>query len=85
MIEYETKSTAVHKRQKEIYDRKVHGEPYSVNNRIWLFNPAVEKESQKSLTILGLVHTQLLRKFQCDYRNSQKNPIIVDFILTRQG
>jgi hypothetical protein len=32
---------AAHKRQKELYDRRVHGEPYSVGEFVWLHRPQV--------------------------------------------
>ena len=30
-----------HQLQKAIYDRKVHGKPFSIGNMVWLFSPAV--------------------------------------------
>ena len=30
-----------HERQKELYDRRIHGEPYVVGDRVWLLNPKV--------------------------------------------
>ena len=30
-----------HKRQKSIYDEKVHGKPFSVDDLVWLYTPAV--------------------------------------------
>ena len=38
-----------HERQKEFYDRRVHGDPYVVGDRVWLLNPKVPKNSTKKL------------------------------------
>eukprot|EP00731_Ephydatia_muelleri_P010034 Em0005g620a len=38
-----------HKRQKSIYDRKVHGEPYSEGDLVWLFTPAVPSGQSRKL------------------------------------
>ena len=32
-----------HQRQKAIYDRKVHGKPFSIGDMVWLFSPAVPR------------------------------------------
>eukprot|EP00731_Ephydatia_muelleri_P022808 Em0015g391a len=32
-----------HQLQKAIYDRKVHGKPFSIGNMVWLFSPAVPR------------------------------------------
>ena len=45
-------------RQKELYNRKIHGEPYKASDLVWLFNPAVPKGKAKSSTTHGLVHTK---------------------------
>ena len=36
-------------RQKELYDRKVHGEPFQVNNLVWLHSPALGKGQSRKL------------------------------------
>ena len=38
-----------HKRQKELYDRKIHGDPYVAGNWVWVLNPKVPKNSTKKL------------------------------------
>ena len=38
-----------HKRQKTLYDRKVHGRPFSAGDLVWLFNPAVPRGKLKTL------------------------------------
>ncbi|KAL5471331.1 hypothetical protein EMCRGX_G029435 [Ephydatia muelleri] len=38
-----------HKRQKSIYDRKVHGEPYSEGDLVWLYTPAVPSGQSRKL------------------------------------
>ena len=38
-----------HQRQKEIYDRKVHGEPYKKDDLVWLYNPATPSGQSKKL------------------------------------
>eukprot|EP00731_Ephydatia_muelleri_P022337 Em0014g928a len=38
-----------HKRQKSIYDRKVHGEPYSEGDIVWLYTPAVPSGQSRKL------------------------------------
>ena len=38
-----------HKRQKSIYDRKVHGEPYSECDLVWLYTPAVPSGQSRKL------------------------------------
>ena len=32
-----------YQRQKAIYDRKVHGKPFSIGDMVWLFSPAVPR------------------------------------------
>ena len=34
-------------RQKELYNRKIHGEPYKAGDMVWLLNPAVPKGKAK--------------------------------------
>ena len=36
-------------RQKSLYDKKVHGEPYKVGDLVWLLNPAVPKGKSRKL------------------------------------
>jgi len=36
-------------RQKSLYDNKLHGEPYKVNDLVWLLNPAAPKEISRKL------------------------------------
>ena len=38
-----------HKRQKSIYDTKVHGEPYSEGDLVWLYTPAVPSGQSRKL------------------------------------
>ena len=42
-------------RQKEIYDRKVHGQPFEKGDMVWLHNPAAKRgRSNKLVCALGL-------------------------------
>ena len=43
------RTSAVAKRQKELYDRKVHGEILEVGNLVWLHSPAVSRGHSKRL------------------------------------
>jgi len=38
-----------HERQKEQYDKKVHGDPYSVGDWVWVLNPKVPKNNSRKL------------------------------------
>ena len=40
-------SLTKHERQKEIYDRKVHGEPYLKEDYVWLHSPMGKRELSK--------------------------------------
>ena len=78
------KSATAHKRQKEIYDRKVHGEPYKVNDKVWLFNPVVKKGKSRKLHHPWIgPYIVIERVSECDYRlkaiQGKKNLIIVHF------
>ena len=42
-----------HEKQKEYYNRKIHGKPYSDGDLVWLYSPAVAKGRSKKLTIHG--------------------------------
>ena len=42
-------SEAKHVRQKEIYDRKVHGKPYQKGDYVWLHSPMGKREASKKL------------------------------------
>ena len=38
-----------HQRQKEIYDKKVHGKPYKKGDLVWLYNPAIPQGQARKL------------------------------------
>ena len=40
---------ASHKRQNEIYDKKVHGKPYQERDFVWLYTPAVPQSQARRL------------------------------------
>ena len=44
-----TKMDVQFQRQKQYYDRKVHGAPYKVGNLVWLYSPAVPPGESKKL------------------------------------
>ena len=42
-------------RQKELYDRRVHGDEYQVGDLVWLHNPVIPKGAKRKLyTVHGL-------------------------------
>jgi len=47
--EVRDKMKATFQRQKQFYDRKVHGKPFSVGDLIWLYSPAVPSGQAKKL------------------------------------
>ena len=73
-----------HQRQKEIYDRRVHGEPYKEGDLVWLFNPAVPLGQSKKLHHPWTgPFTVLKRLSEADYRIKEvygkKMPSVVHF------
>ena len=56
-----------HQRQKEIYDKRIHGKPYSEGDTVWLFNPVVEKGQSKKFHHPWKVTLPCVKE-DCDYR-----------------
>lgn len=57
-----------HQCQKEIYDKRVHGKPYSDGDTVWLFNPIVEKGQSKKFHHPWKGPYRVLKKISdCDY------------------
>ena len=38
-----------HKRQKAIYDEKIHGKPFDLGDNVWLHSPAIPRGQSKKL------------------------------------
>ena len=73
-----------HQRQKEIYDRKVHGEPYKAGDLVWLYHPAVPPGQSRKLHHPWAGPFKVLEKLsEADYRIKEvygkKSPSIVHF------
>ena len=73
-----------HKRQKEIYDKKIHGDAYEENDLVWLHNPAIPKGKSKKLHHPWTGPYRVIKKLsECDYRikhdNGKKPPMVVHF------
>ena len=60
---------AQHEHQKEQYDKKIHGDPYDVEDWVWLLNPKVPKNSTKKLFHPWQGPYKALKKVsECTYR-----------------
>ena len=58
-----------HERQKEVYDRRIHGEPYQENDLVWLFNPVVKPGESKKLRHPWTGPYRVMENISdCDYR-----------------
>ena len=58
-----------HIRHKEIYDRKVHGKPYSNGDLVWLHNPASCRGASKKLCHPWSGPYKVVKKLSdCNYR-----------------
>ena len=73
-----------HQRQKEIYDRKVHGEPYKAGDLVWLYHPAVPQGHSRKLHHPWTGPFKVLGKLSdADYRIKEvygkKAPSVVHF------
>ena len=44
-----TRLSAQHERQKAIYDHKIHGDPYTQGDLVWLHSPAVSRGLSRKL------------------------------------
>ena len=38
-----------HKRQKAVYDEKIHGKPFDLDDNVWLHSPAIPRGQSKKL------------------------------------
>ena len=57
-----------HQRQKDIYDKRIHGKPYKAGDTVWLFDTVVEKSQSKKFRHPWKGPYHVLRKiFDCDY------------------
>ena len=73
-----------HKRQKEIYDKKIHGDAYEENDVVWLHHPAIPRGKSKKLHHPWTGPYRVIKELsECDYRikheNGKKLPMIVHF------
>ena len=75
------KLAAGHEKRKEIYDRKIHGEPFTPGDHVWLLNPAVARGKSKKLHHPWTGPFRVLKKLSdCDYRiKGRRSPIVVHF------
>ena len=63
-----------HERQKQYYDRKVHGESYAVGDLVWVLNPKVPKNSSKSCFTHGMDLSRLSSSYlsvHTEYKNRE--------------
>ena len=57
-----------HQRQKDIYDKRVHGKPYKEGDTVWLFDTVVEKGKSKKFHHPWKGPYRVLKKISdCDY------------------
>ena len=73
-----------HRHQKQIYDQKVHGDPYQINDLVWLHYPAISKGVSKKLHHPWTDPFKVLERINdCNYRirhvNRRKPPFVVHF------
>ena len=70
-------------RQKELYDRKVHGEPFQVNDLVWLHSPALGRGQSRKLChpYHGLDLTRWSRSF---LKKHTKSGLLIEVALVRQ-
>ena len=73
-----------HKRQKEVYDKKVHGKPYKEEDLVWLYNPAVPPGQSKKLHHPWTGPFKVLERIgEANYRIKEvygkKAPLVVHF------
>ena len=73
-----------HVRQKEYYDRKVHGDPHKEGDLVWLHNPAIPPGESAKLHHPWTGPYKILKKISdADYRIKElfgkKSPLIVHF------
>ena len=58
-----------HQRQKELYDKNIHGNPYIVGDWVWLLNPKVPKNNTKKLFHPWQGPYKIIKKIaECTYR-----------------
>ena len=58
-----------HEKQKEYYNQKVHGKPYSVKDLVWLYSPVVAKGKSKKLHHPWLGQYRIINKlYDITYR-----------------
>ena len=61
-----------HQRQKEYYDKKIHGDPHAVGDLVWVFNPKVPKNNHRKLFHPWTGPFKVLKQLsECTYRVQQ--------------
>ena len=73
-----------HERQKEYYNRKIHGKPYSVGDLVWLYSPVVAKGRSKKLHHPWLGPYMIIKKlsdvtYRIQHCNNKKKRMVVHF------
>ena len=63
------KHHTAHERRKEVYDRRVHGNPYKKDELVWLHDTVVKKGSSRKLHHLWVGPYRVVECLSdCDYR-----------------
>ena len=71
-------------RQKEFYDRKVHGEPYSEGSLVWLCSPVVSKKAGRKLHLPWTGPYKVVRRispvtYRIQHIQSPRKRLVVHF------
>ena len=72
-----------HKVQKQLYDKRVHGNEYQEGELVWLHSTVIPKGRSKKLHLPWTGPYRILKTSECDYRiklpDSRKPPMVVHF------
>ena len=71
-------------RQKELYDRKAHGDPYKVGDLVWLHSPAVPRGQAKKLYRPWTGPFRIVRKlsdavYRVQHTQARRKRLVVHF------
>ena len=59
-----------HQKQKHIYDKHIHGDPYKVGDTVWLLDTVVDKDKSRKFHHPWKGPYQIVKKISdCDYHN----------------
>ena len=62
--EVRERTKAVQKRQEDYYNKRVSGEPFKKDDRVWVHQPCTGRPSQGNSINHGLVHTESSKEYQ---------------------